>query len=296
MLSTFKKIGQDESVFFDSIRGFSAFVVLIGHCYQLLVQPSFENKWLNLIFYNAAGYAVMIFFLLSGYMISMSLYRNISDNHFTAFNFKKFFYARLLRLYPPLILAFLIMLSVFLITDFFNINFVNGNEVYLSRDAFKLDSGMFASLLFMQNIFRHIFPQPCLNGPLWSLSFEFWFYMIGAAIIGIMFDKHNIKKYLIPFVILGVTFLIFGKTKSFLLGFLIWTLGALLAVVHQNPNLINKFKTKKWFICKRIAIVLIPLLWLLTINKYLFTIMSCYIIYFFIFHKQDVVKTFAAKK
>ena len=104
----------------DSLRGLASFQVLIGHCFvslpilMWLVYPDKKAHLHNLKFFLtyspihffwSATPAVMVFFVLSGFVLSLPYYGNNS----TRPDYLKFFFKRIIRLYLPCL--FVILLS-----------------------------------------------------------------------------------------------------------------------------------------------------------------------------------------
>ncbi|WP_253657516.1 acyltransferase [Vibrio sp. Y58_MX_L22] len=240
-LSTYNKISKEDSRFFDVLRGFSAYLVVLAHVYQMMFQPFFESTLINKVVYTVAQYAVIVFFVLSGFMISNSIYRNLSSNGFCSFNIKDFVLNRLLRLYPPLIFSVLVVTLVYFVVTFFGIPFSNGHEIFLVRESFEYNVvDIFASLIFLQNISTDVFLTPSMNGPLWSLSYEFWYYILTALIVFSLL--HNKMLLSLP-VAFFMFVLFFGKWFLFFGGFFSWGLGFLYLVLYQN---IERFSIRKW--------------------------------------------------
>src|SRR4051812_1628815 len=85
---------------FDTLRGLSAIAVLATHLHGFL----FARFWgLDTTIAILAGLngriAVIIFLLLSGYLITQSVCRNIARNGY--FNLAEYSIARVARIYPP---------------------------------------------------------------------------------------------------------------------------------------------------------------------------------------------------
>lgn len=239
-LKKFTTISNSESKFFDLLRGGSAMLVVLGHIYQLLIQPNFSNEIATHIIYSISGLAVIVFFYLSGLMITLSIYRNTSNYGFKYFDLKKYSLDRLIRLYPPLIASSIIVIIVYSLSVIFNIHIEKGVTGYLSRESFVIDDGFYASFLFMQNIMRNSLHTPEMNGPLWSLSHEFWFYVLAACITCVITRKGKTRLFaLIIFALFSVAMLLIGNTVMFFMGFGIWILGALTAVLRQNFTIRN---------------------------------------------------------
>jgi peptidoglycan/LPS O-acetylase OafA/YrhL len=231
----------------------------------VLWRPYLYSEVGNYISKIAAGGAVMVFFSISGYMIMNSIYRNISTYSFREFNHKKYLIDRLVRLYPPLLFSSLLVLLIFLTVQTLDLNgktsfSMGGGEVFHHVvERFELNlSEFFGSLLFLHNI-SDVIKTPSINGPLWSLSHEFWFYVIAMLITMFLIGRSYIALLLL---VLMFTFLLFSdQAGAFFSGFLVWCSGAAVALMHQN-NIITKNK---------FAVLLIFLLSIvLIVNTYLF--------------------------
>lgn len=239
-LNAYNKISKEDSRFFDVLRGFSAYLVVFAHVYQMMFQPFFDSVLINKIVYTVAQYAVIIFFVLSGFMISNSIYRNLSSNEFRKFNIGQFVLNRLLRLYPPLIFSVVIVTLVYFVVTFFGIKFSHGNEIFLVRESFEYNAvDILASLFFLQNISTDFFLTPSMNGPLWSLSYEFWYYVLTALLVFSLL--HNKLMLVLPAAFFMYV-LFFGKWFLFFGGFFSWGVGFLYLVLYQN---IEKFSIRK---------------------------------------------------
>src|SRR6476661_8597167 len=91
---------------FDGLRGISIILVLLNHLW--LPQAFSEDSFLRKNYFLFSGNAgVMIFFTLSGFLITLLLLREKMGNG--QINFRKFFTRRFLRLLPPLIIFYLIV-------------------------------------------------------------------------------------------------------------------------------------------------------------------------------------------
>jgi len=291
-LKKFTNISKSESRFFYLLRGGSAILVLLGHIYQLLIQPNFSNGILTHIIYSISGLAVIVFFYLSGLMITLSIYRNTSNYDFKHFDLKKYSLDRLIRLYPPLIASSIIVMIVYSLSVIFNISIEKGVTGYLSREGFVIDDGFYASFLFMQNILRNALHTPEMNGPLWSLSHEFWFYVLAACITCVITRKGKIRlTALAIFVVFFVSMLLIGNTVMFFMGFGVWILGAFTAILRQNITIKN-------FISYRVMSVLFFVIYiycevssstkLTYYSKYVFAIaFFFYILGYIASHKQN---------
>lgn len=146
----------------DSLRGIAAFSVLLGH-FLLIIPDSNITKLIEfgpLRFFVASSEAVTLFFVLSGFVLTLPFYtdRNIS--------YLSFLYKRFLRIYLPyyVSLAFVIIATLL---------FYKGEIEQLSdwfNNAWK--SGLNLSLILNHLLLITSFSNDQLNPVLWSLVHE----------------------------------------------------------------------------------------------------------------------------
>ncbi len=108
-------LSLDQSRQLDSIRGLSAIIVVLGHVYQAMIFPVLGGTMLPIGFFTQ--FAVMMFFSLSGFLVGISIFNNIKRNN--GFFVGQYFRDRLVRIYPPLFIATLIMILLWKVAPFF---------------------------------------------------------------------------------------------------------------------------------------------------------------------------------
>src|SRR5262249_6167162 len=132
---------------------------------------------------------VMVFFVLSGFFISSSVLRDLRDSNWSWSGYLK---NRCSRLYIVLVPA--LLLTLFwdqLGMDWFNtppIYYGRGNQNVIQNVMERTSLGILAgNFFFLQTIF-----VPCLgsNGPLWSLSNEFWYYMLFPCLVLLLTPRY----------------------------------------------------------------------------------------------------------
>ena len=181
-------------MFLDGLRGLAAFYVMVGHARWLLWEGYAEgfqkhpasysalNKLL-LYFFSLFKYgheAVLFFFVLSGFVIHLRYARRISESGLSAkFDWTAFVWRRARRLYPPLLAA----IGLALVLD--TIGKANGFAIYSQNTPYPVINSsvvthldgvtLLGNLAFVMNTYVPVFGG---NGPLWSLKFEWWFYMV----------------------------------------------------------------------------------------------------------------------
>jgi peptidoglycan/LPS O-acetylase OafA/YrhL len=136
--------------------------------------------------------SVVVFFVMSGYLVGGSVLRKVDSERWS---WKKYLLSRLTRLYVVLLPALLLGGAL----DRAGTQFVGTQADYarLTLDQkVRADTTlptMVANCLFLQNIKLprtggYSFPVFGSNGPLWSLSNEFWYYM-AFPLIALLLDK-----------------------------------------------------------------------------------------------------------
>jgi len=258
-MKKFTRINQFDSALFDSFRGASALLVLIGHLYQFIIAPSYqldtENNVFSFIFSQMAVLSVMVFFVLSGFMITASMYRNTSQRDFKSFDVNSFVKDRLIRLYPPLIFTLALTVLLFALASALDLkaleSFSNGQELYLVREKLELNIvNILASVFFLQNFFDEL-ATPSMISPLWSLSHEFWFYVLAALALLSCYKK----LFVLPLITLLLVAVNSDERVMFLAGFCIWLSGAVLALLYFNGKLSSK--AMKGFLLLAFAMVFV---------------------------------------
>ncbi len=197
----------------DILRGVAALVVVCFHlisCYPRAFDTKYELG--HLLNYNFPGHmSVLVFFILSGYVISINT-KPLTDRKSILSYIKK----RLIRIVPIYFIAILFTVAI----------------TWGAYDwRVVLCNFFFVSVPFDNVIIE--------NGPLWSLNYELIYYFLFilfsyfrisfnitvkvlAAVIALLFAFfHNVKIY--PLYI------------SYLIGFLFWATGAMIAEQQERP-------------------------------------------------------------
>jgi len=151
----------------EALRGICALMVALLHVpwtNHLLFLPIVHNAWLFVGF----------FFILSGFIIALNYITQDSDT----FNARNFMIKRLFRLYPLHIFTLVLMLAVEVVREYL-VPLVTAIQ---PRGTFD-DS--FAEALGLNIFLLHatgLTDKNILNVPSWSISTEFWTYVLFAFI------------------------------------------------------------------------------------------------------------------
>ena len=234
----------DNLVILDTLRGFAAIYVLISHTRWLLWEGYAEGYKLHpeiytltdkvlMYFFSLFSFghqAVIFFFVLSGFVIQWSVSKRIDREG--KFDIPDYLYRRAKRIYPPLILA----IVVTYVLD--SVGIMNHLSIYFSKTPYSSinqnvqpvynAATLWGNLFFLQRIYVPVWGT---NGPLWSLSYEWWFYLLYIPLI-FLFRKHK-SATILTVLLLWIVNIYFNfqplLIKIVLNSFISWFLGLLLA-------------------------------------------------------------------
>jgi peptidoglycan/LPS O-acetylase OafA/YrhL len=225
------RISNKASVHLDFCRGVAAVAVMISHLRALffLDYPQVQHKNLAVsALYAVTGLghqSVVIFFVLSGLLIGRSVLFPVREG---SWSWTIYLINRCTRLYVVLVPAML--LCAF--WDWRGMALSGAHRFYWEAipsfgswtviDRTTL-SGFGGNLLFLQSIFYDPFGS---NGPLWSLSYEFWYYMLFPLIL-LFFSNKIAKTWRIIYFSLALAIFVMIGTHITLY-FAMWLAGAAL--------------------------------------------------------------------
>ncbi len=150
-----------------------AILVVFSHASQIFLWRLAGSTGAVAIFAKQTGRgAVIVFFLLSGYLITQSVRRNIARRG--RFDAMEYVTARLARIYPPLIGALLLTGLVWIVIHGAGlagaVSYGLPGDLYKVRDSFSIAPDDLLSALFMQAGFV------AADGSLWTLYLEAHLY------------------------------------------------------------------------------------------------------------------------
>lgn len=180
----------------DAARGLSAFIVVLAHMVQIFWLRIFGLESLpHQLSSIASHYAVVVFFVLSGFLITHSIELNI--NRHGAFRIVEYLSARIARIYPPFLICLaLSALRVFELPGYATPLKFSTNE-YSARDLLQLHSREIPIALSMLGGFLD------LNGPLWSLYIEVKLYVLLACAYSLRSPVRVVASITITVALLG---------------------------------------------------------------------------------------------
>lgn len=228
------------SVHLDMIRGVSALVVLFGHGRNLLF-----GNYVPLT--GAAGFvhhqegtrgfgdqAVIVFFVLSGYLIGTGVLGAVRAG---TWSWREYLLTRICRLWVVLVPALLLGA----LWDFAGLHFYGGSHLYLGYGTQTVLEGstlsrlsprvLLGNYLFLQTISVPYFGT---NRALWSLAYEFWFYML-FPLIALTFSRRTSPRSRLLYALFSVLIAWFVG-PSVLEGFVLWLCGVGVSLIPALPE------------------------------------------------------------
>jgi len=172
---------QPRLEFIDALRGIAILGVLLTH-YVPAMSHIYQLVHPDLLAYSTNGkYGVHLFFIISGYVIFMTL-----DKDPKLLNFA---FARFSRLYPPFWIA--VTISFILISNF-------GHPL-------RSYTPNWSDYVLNMTMLQRFFLVKSIDGSYWSLTFElmFYFYM-GITII--TSTRNRVNLYIVIWLILSIAF------------------------------------------------------------------------------------------
>lgn len=221
---------------YDILRGIAALTVLFAHVIQVYIRRLYIGD--EIIFDisgTLASHAVIIFFLLSGYLITASIIGNSKYNE--KFDYIGYLKARVIRIYPPLIGAILLVLCCWALIHGLNlpgkIHYGISTDTLVVRDSFILTPRDILLALAMRNGMLQV------NGPLWSLSLEFILYIIAMFVTLAITAKILMARLVWMMVAIFVFAYGMKLNTNFSFFALVWLGGSLSAIVISMGKLDN---------------------------------------------------------
>ena len=177
--TNYKKLPYKPEI--DGLRALAIFLVFGYHI--------FENETLTLYGFTpfSGGFiGVDIFFVISGYLITLII---INEYKMKQFNFFSFMFRRIRRIVPALLLLsfFILLLGIFLLLP---MNLIDISYSFLSLSVFFSNFYFFLSGKNYSALEQ--FPQPFIHS--WSLSVEWQFYLLFPFFLLFILKKIKKKK------------------------------------------------------------------------------------------------------
>ncbi len=238
----------------DAMRALLALVVAFGHLWGLLIQDyagggSFPVR----AAYFVAGFAhsaVILFFVLSGYWIARSVTARVARG----WSWRDYLIDRLARLGVVLVPA-LALGGLLDWIAYYPLQLPTHHDVthawVLTQDLSHSLSwtALAGNLLFLQHLFV---PPLGSNGPLWSLAFEFWYYLWFPALwLSLVRRRPSLA---LPALLVTLA------NPELAFGFMSWSCGALLHFAEERARRAG-WRAPRWAAPLAGVVCLAALIW-----------------------------------
>jgi peptidoglycan/LPS O-acetylase OafA/YrhL len=214
------RAGHDQ--FLDWLRGIAAVLVFVAH-----VRGAFFVQWSDLVpasqtainqilfFLTRLGReAVVIFFVLSGYLVGGQA---VADFRQQRWSLGRYLIARVARMYVVVVPA-LVLTGVF---DFWRGSWQS------ARDGLQ---PFLANLFFLQGIVGGAYGS---NGPLWSLAYEWWFYILFGFALSSQSTNASLKMIANALIVAATAAMLWLACPDMLWMFPLWLLGVMVRLLPR---------------------------------------------------------------
>jgi peptidoglycan/LPS O-acetylase OafA/YrhL len=230
-------IDKRQADIFDGLRGCAAITVAVGHTIQVFWMPQVGTEHWSAHLTAISNYAVGIFFLVSGFMITLSIFRHSAEGRF---NWRSYALARFWRIYPPLFYSIVLTLAItaVLTTTGLNAGLVPGPSGYAARLASDVHFSVRELLGTFSLSYATLLPADAflrLNGPLWTLSSEAWLYAIAGLSAFAISRRSGLSAAggLVAITAIAIAQGFGFKMLDFATFSAIWTVGASMCIVNE---------------------------------------------------------------
>lgn len=252
---------SNRLIFLDNLRGIAAIMVVLQHSLEFFF-PTFEK--ITKTDFNLGQIGVLIFFLISGFIIPFSFDLNN--------NTKKFIFNRIFRIFPLYLFVFFIQFTFFVI-------YYENNFNYITK--------IFISHLFLVQEYLKL---PNLVGGSWTLFLEFlWYFTFIMISVSKLRKNINFLAYLFSFGLIAIGLISIYLNIRIPLGRFCLIQACLLGYIYYEYYL-GKLNSNNFYILN--VLVLFTIFFSLGVSFYYFKseyfsfkcVLISYIIGFVIFH------------
>ena len=239
-------LNREESQTLDSIRGMAAVVVLLMHTKQWFICPLIGWDHPSVfVSSHLAHFAVLVFFALSGYVITHSLISNAERNGGQV-DARAYTRARLARILPPAIASGLFSLLVAALIIGGGLHgadsFRTERDQWVEREAVTVSARNVGATFLMSNGIIPGTKAIRINAPMWSLSLEFWAYFVALFAAVSIYSLHRPDRrmrsagviHLLAFCLISL--FLAARPLTVFQYYFYWLIGALLYLRKKWPR------------------------------------------------------------
>jgi peptidoglycan/LPS O-acetylase OafA/YrhL len=173
--------------FLDGLRGIAILLVLFFHAYSndWINELPYRDQYDHITLFHFGRYGVQLFFIISGFVIAMTLEKCKS--------FWDFMYRRWLRLFPAMLVGSVLILIT--------------APLFTARPygAPSVQDALPGLMLIEPEFFRLFFDQKILEGSFWTLFVEMKFYILA----GILYFTIGSKKMIAVLIVMFLSSIVF---------------------------------------------------------------------------------------
>lgn len=247
-------LSEEASLFLNLVRAVACEMVVLGHFLTKYQPTPFDT--LFRLGSTLGGASVLLFFVLSGFLISYSLIRKTENPQY---GFRSYFVDRFCRIYSGLIPALILSAAIAAVIYATNYSYYSElSSMQSAPSALSFGMTMFMLERFPVDFFNTLLSPTGLsfplsevtpfgfNGILWTLVLEWWIYMFfGALVIGSLAFAGKRRKGLsykivisIATVLLGLLLVgFYGEFSSLII---VWFAGALMMLAFSSEAIRNR--------------------------------------------------------
>jgi peptidoglycan/LPS O-acetylase OafA/YrhL len=218
----------------EGVRGLAATLIVIFH-----IETLNKSEMFYYVFISNCYLMVPVFFVLSGFVIHNAYSKKIC----TFKNLFDFQFLRFARLYPIHVIFLLVFLSYefskYIAENKFGFKFATTS--FHDKNYFE---AFVLNLFLIQSLWEHYDGYPSFNTPSWSISVEFYTYLLFGLII---LKLNSVKNYIFLFLITISIYLLINKNFNFVFSNLLscfsgFFIGCLTSeILPKIKILINKY-------------------------------------------------------
>ncbi len=242
----------------DRLRMLLAILVVVCHIHyfeEIFEVESPPNNWKHLPLL-LGHQSVIIFFVLSGYFVGGQAFLRYSNRTFLFF---QFLVERLTRLWIVLVPALLLTFFSNQVTCLSNQNSMYCTErievgaLSLSMNEVSNLKVFLGNVIFLQGIKAPVYGS---NLPLWSIAYEFWYYMSIPFFIFFWKLRFRILKAGVLALAFSLIFFV-GIPFNLFVWYLCWFVGALAFYVRKRFGTLRVKLSNRFFIPGAVLIMLV---------------------------------------